>query len=503
MTLDSDSQKTRWRRFTVPSLADLIYVALFSWALVLGGGLTNRDGDLGRHLLLGRSILDNGSIPQIDIYSFTVSGTEIIPHWWLSQTVFAAVERWFGFDGIGLLTASLCALPWFVLYRWCVKRGTPINVAAILSLLGGLASVIHWAARPHIFTWLFVVVWVLLLEDLRTGKRTQVWMLIPLSVLWANIHAGFTIGILIAGTYLLGSIIDSLRHVAGQPGLRRTQHLTWITIGVAAGSLLTPGGMSTIINAFSYLGQDFLIDTTIEYQSPDFHNPTTWPFLIMVLTTISLRQRWNPTHLLLALSWTASAFFSMRNIPIFAIVMTPILAISLTRFAETLTLPLRPRLKARLADYASIEKRLVGGFMAVALTLLSALVLARSPGSDFDFDPALFPIGAMEEFGDDPPGERPFHMFTWGGYLEYCCHPEVLVFIDGQTDIYGEGLSEEYLDAVNGRPRWHEVFTKHRVDWVIIEPETGLAQVLAETEVWSEKYRDETAVVYVPANTGR
>jgi hypothetical protein len=132
--------------------------------------------------------------------------------------------------------------------------------------------------------------------------------------------------------------------------------------------------------------------------------------------------------------------------------------------------------------------------------LLAGFLLLGAPGSDFELDPNVFPIDAMEEFGENPPGDRPFHMFSWGGYLEYCCHPDVLVFIDGQTDIYGEELSKEYLATVNGEPDWRSVFAKHGVDWVLIEPDVGLAQVLAESDEWTETYRDETAVVYVPAN---
>lgn len=487
-----------WQRFVAPSLADVLFVILFLAALALGASLTNIDGDLGRHLLLGGQILDTGSIPQVDVYSYTVSGTEIIPHWWASQTVFAGVERALGFDGIGLLTALLCALPWAIVYRWLVLRETPIGVALVCALLGASASVIHWVARPHAFTWLFVVMFVLLLEDLRTGRRKQVWILIPLAILWANFHAGFTIGILITAIYLAGTLLEKRLIRTGSSDAFVARHLGWILLGVVAGSIVTPGGIDTIVNAFTYLGNDFLVDATIEYQSPDFHNPITWPFLAFLLATVLLRHRWNAVHLLLVVAWTAAALYSMRNIPIYALVMMPVMASSLTLLASSRRIHPPARLRARVESYAALERSLIGGSFAVVMIFLASFVLLESPGSNYEFSASVFPIKAMERFGDDPPGERPFHMFSWGGYLEYCCHPDVLVFIDGQTDIYGEELSREYVAAMSGEPEWRQVFDEHGVDWVLIEPDASLAQVLAESSDWAETYRDSTAVVFVP-----
>ena len=500
-TLTDTSIDTRlgWRGFFVPSLADLLYLVIFVFTIILGSSLTSSDGDLGRHLLLGGIVLDTGSIPQVDVFSFTVTGTEIIPHWWLAQAAFAGVERWLGFDGIGLLTAVLAALPWFVMYRWLVTRGTPVAIAGSLGLLGSAATVIHLQSRPHMFTWVFVMICVLLLEDLRTGHRRQVWILVPLAVLWANTHAGFTIGVLVVGTYFVGSLLQSWLSKSNPTQQGVTRHLGMVLVGVTAGAMITPGGVATITNAFSYLGLDFLIDTTVEYQSPDFHNPLVWPFLGLLLVSVLLAHRWNATHVLLVVSWTASALYSSRNIPIYAIVVTPVLAASLASRAANTTMP-NGRLKVRLQRYAKIERRVIGGFLALIITLSAGFLLLGTPGSAFELDRTVFPSDAMEEYGEHPPGERPFHMFNWGGYLEYCCHPEVLVFIDGQTDIYGEELSKEYLATVNGEPDWRRVFAEHGVDWVLIEPDVGLAQVLAESNEWTETYRDETAVVYVPAS---
>ena len=125
-----------WRHVVTPSFGDIVFVIIFSLALALGANLTHRDGDLARHLRIGASIIEQGQLPFVDIYSHTMPGVEMVPYEWLSEAAFAAAERSFGFDGVGLLTAILIALPWLILYRWLIRRGASVAISIGLSLLG-------------------------------------------------------------------------------------------------------------------------------------------------------------------------------------------------------------------------------------------------------------------------------------------------------------------------------------------------------------------------------
>ena len=483
----------RWKRLLIPSLGDVIFISVFYFAMRLGANLFQRDGDLGRHIRLGRSVIDDGVIPTVDVYSHTMTGGEMIPHEWLAQTLFASTERLFGFDGIGILTAVVSALPWLILYRYMVHRGTPVTISAALALLGAAASVIHWATRPHMFTWLFVVAWVVLLEDFRRGNRKQVWWLIPLTILWANTHGAFIVGFIILGTYFAGSLLDS-RKQASTRELSTSRHLGIVLAGTFLASMVNPEGLATTLNGFSYVGEDFLLQFTNEYNSPDFHNPLFWPFLGLLLLTVLFSFRWTWTTALLTVSWTGFALYSFRNIPLYAIVMLPIIGVAASsRWASAAQGRSGSK---RLADYASIEKKAIGGVLALAFVALMAFSLGRSPGSELEFSDTYFPIAALEAIGEDAKNGRVFNEFQWGGYLEYCCWPDIPVFIDGQTDYYGSELTEKYDATIKGGPEWRNVFAEYQVDWVLISPEVGLTQVLSEADEWTETYRDEVSVVF-------
>jgi hypothetical protein len=484
----------RWRRFAVPSLADVVFLAVFVFAVRLGSVLTHRDGDLGRHLRLGGSILDGAGIPTVDVYSHTMAGGQMIPHEWLAQLSFAWVYRLLGFDGIGVLVAVVAALPWAVLFRYLVRRGTRITVAFPLVLLGAAASVVHWAARPHVFTWLFITAWVILLEDHRRGRRAHLWWLVPLMTLWANTHGAFISGFVLLAIYLVGARWESRR----SGNRAKVAHLGLVLVGVVAASLVNPCGLTTIVNGFSYLREDFLLKFTNEYNSPDFHSLLFWPFLALLLLSVALSFRWKATPLLLMLGWATAALFSFRNIPLFAIIAMPILAPAVQEWFDDR--PGRgerwPRWRTRLKEFDTVEKGLTGGALAALVVVVALLALGGSGDSRFAFQADYFPVEAMETLEGDLPGKRVFNQFEWGGYLLFCCAPEVRVFIDGQTDYYGTELTRQYDEALNAGPGWEEILTRYDVDWALVRPEEPLAQVLAESERWDEVYRDDVAVAY-------
>ena len=79
-------------------------------------------------------------------------------------------------------------------------------------MLAAAASSIHWLARPHLFTLLFLVLFYAALEQVREG-RTRLWAcrfwrcFRWSTVLWTNLHGGFFVGILMILAYGGGEIL--------------------------------------------------------------------------------------------------------------------------------------------------------------------------------------------------------------------------------------------------------------------------------------------------------
>lgn len=88
-----------------------------------------------------------------------------------------------------------------------------------------------------------------------------------------------------------------------------------------------------------------------------------------------------------------------------------------------------------------------------------------------------------------------FNNFIWGGYLLYRLWPEQTVFIDGQTDFYGEALTREYTQVMTLAAGWESVLEKYDVSWVIVQSDKPLVKALQEETRWTVVYQDTTATI--------
>src|SRR5512141_2046342 len=104
-------------RFFLPRLEYILFMALF-WSIAANGPrLLNFDGDLPRHLLVGRLIRETGTVPLTDTFSFRTVGVPSIPHECLSQVIFSIANDLLGLGGVILLTAVLVTAVWAIVFH--------------------------------------------------------------------------------------------------------------------------------------------------------------------------------------------------------------------------------------------------------------------------------------------------------------------------------------------------------------------------------------------------
>jgi hypothetical protein len=509
----------RIARALIPSPADLVFIGTFLLVLWLGQFISNRDGDLGWHIAIGRLILDTRSIPTHDLFSYTLQGQPFVPHEWLAEVVFAAVYALGGFDGVALMTALVIALTFGGLAAVMLRRGVSPLVVLPLSALGVLTSVAHWATRPHIFTFLFTFLWATMLEGHRRGTiggRKLVWLL-PLMLVWVNFHGAFIIGDALTATYLAGAVLMWLVSAGPARTVYRRQLLelsALLALSVLV-SGVNPSGFGLLGNNAGFFHQDALLTLTPEWQSPDFHNALFYPLLLLLAAATAVSVRREVTPLLLLMSWVAFSLYSFRNLAQFVIICLPLLGDSIQALlaeyaarAETQanTAAWLGRLVARLrqaeANFRAGAAKAAGGAPSVLAVLLVAAVLAGGTRIDlwrsgYGFSEHEFPIAAIQNIRPFPPGQRVFNDAPWGGYLAFCCWPQVRNFFDGRIDFYGADFMRDYQRVQNAEPGWSEILNRYQIDWVMLFPNRPLVGWLERDPRWRRIYADETAVVFV------
>jgi hypothetical protein len=218
-----------------------------------------------------------------------------------------------------------------------------------------------------------------------------------------------------------------------------------------------------------------------------------------VLASLAFSRRRPPyTTLVVLLATLAFALHSARNIPLFCLTALPLLALHLD--PEWQRLDWRWLVRLRTAVTLGDGQARAGGWAAAATLLFVGLGLSGGrvggvPIVQAEYDSTIFPVEAVRvarAAGLDGPM---FNAFIWGGYILYAW-PEQRVFIDGQTDFYGEALTREYARIAGTLPGWREGLDERSIKLVIVPTGSPLSAALADEKGWRTAHRDSTAVVY-------
>ncbi len=482
------------QRYCLPRLHDLIFIVIFVGGFVLGTRMLNTDSDLGRHLTLGSYILQSRRVPTQDILSYTKAGAARPPYEWFSQVLFAAAYRLGDMDGVVLLSSLVIAASFTVAFADAVRRSRAPVLSLFVAGWAAAASSLHWLARPHIFSFLLLAVWLLMLERVRRGERQPLWTFALVMLVWANVHGGFVFGFLAYAAYLVGWLLEGRRRPdqGWSP-----QKLLFVGLASLVASGITPDLWH---NWDAVLGNRsaYVLSRTIETMPLNPALPNAWPFLgLLVLSALLLLLR--PRHvaaahvLLLAGLATASVLMA-RNVPLFAVAAAPLcsewLAGLLQRFGYWL----------RLEDALTRIDLGLRGFVWTGVAVVLAIgVLAfhrnmvNAPA--YGFSPTSFPVGAADWVQQHPPSGNMFNDFNWGGYLLFRLWPQQRVFIDSQSDFYGEALTRESVAIEAAEPGWQKSLDQYSVGWMLVPANSGLAQAAAASPAWTVVYRDGMSVV--------
>ena len=484
-----------------------LFSLLFLLALFTMSVRELADPDLWWHLRTGEWVWEQG-IPQTDPFSFTKLGQPWVAHEWLSDALMWGIYQLGGLIGLSLAFAGIIAATFWLLARACV--GQPY-LAAFVALLAAVTSAPTWEARPQMFNTLFLALFVYLIERYRVGTlklRTLLW-LVPLTALWANLHSGYLLGVVVLGGYAVG---ETLQHLIRQrwpqapfmPGLNQWADIRWLwllTGGSFLAAALNPNGVRLWIYPFETLRSPAMQQYIVEWQSPDFH---LWDFRIfgLMLGVGVLAWVWSGTRphlaeLILLGGGAAAGLLSARNIPLFAIVATPIITRHLlAAFQGHSAYPIL----AGTAPEPTVSRFLQRmNWLILFLAILAASVwVGRRLGNIQPLIDQLYPVAAVDYLEANGLADQPiFNDYSFGGYLIWRGIP---VFADGRADVYGDEFLFYYLQTYAARPTWQEPLEDWDIEVVLMSRGSTLTTLLTASPDWEQVYEDEVAQIFVKAD---
>lgn len=414
------------------------------------------DGDLWAKLALGETFSRTGHVPRHDIYAFTPVLPEYIDHEWGAGVVFYTLLRWLGPPGLMLLkiTLALGALAFgFLTGR---RQGCEANTLLLLSVPAAACVLTGYipVVRCQVFTFFFFAATLFALEELRQGRRWPAAALPPAMMAWANLHAGFVVGLAVVFLYC----------AAGCRMRKNIWIMAFTAIACAAVTLVNPYG----IDFWRYLIPAVLHPRAriAEWRPlPLFAWDDFWGFRMMFcLTLVSLAAGWKSVPRknflgLAVLALTAGLGWRSRR-------HGPFFGVAALAFAG-------PYLKAALSPLVArwrVRPLLAIGIFYGALCLF---VAARYlPAASWQ---PLAPVG------EDPVREVDILWragatgnvatpFAWGSYVAWRLAPNIKISMDGRYEAaFPESTFALNNDFFDHHGDWFRLCRDFKVDYVILD----------------------------------
>jgi hypothetical protein len=438
------------------------------------------DNDLWWHLRSGRWMVDHHRVLGADPFSHTAHGDRRLPFDWLAQIGLYGLWR---IGGLGLVTVVTgVAATASVALTVLAAPGRATVQAAVAVLTAATASV-FWSARPQIATNLLValVVWALW-RHRRTGRA--LWWLVPVFLLWGQLHLGWLYGLALIWVTAAGSVLDRrLGRATGQA--TRARHLAVV------------GALSSVVVVISPVGPQvyglFFTQASVgrsyieEYQAPSPTDAKAVPFFVLLavvaVVAVLRRRQLTVTDGLLALGTAVFALTAIRAVPVFAAVVAPMLV-------EHGSALLASRPRAERAP-ARVDAAILG------LTVVAALVIIGvrlSPSYVDREERREFPVGATAWLRRAHPEGRLWNTFDWGGYLIWKA-PGYKVSIDGRADLHEDRLAT-YARTLAGEG-WPADFDRQKINVAMVDSGGPLARAIAASPAWEVGYRDGQATCFL------
>jgi hypothetical protein len=438
------------------------------WLVLMVGGRSRffRDPGTFWHTFVGEQMLERHQLIYEDSFSCTFAGHSWSPHQWLGECVMAVLHRADGLDTLllGTVTALAC------LYTWLAGRfmRAGLHWAAALGFvaLTLAASSSHFHVRPHIGTIVGMGCTMAILLDFdarRIGIRQMFW-LVPVYLLWANIHGGMLGGLGTIAFAVVGWC--TWKMLRADSPLASYRDLSLLTILVAMCglvALVNPYGIRLPQIWLEIMDSPALPRIIQEHAPLDPWKPDGFMVLVFaglyVFMLVGVLPKRPRVSWLLPLIWLYLACTRVRHAPLFAISAALAIAdmLPFTRWAALVARSGSDLFQYAMTKPIEVSRRdyrpaIIPACVVVVAFLFQALgVQIPIMGHGWaQLDATYWPTDLLPDLrrcaSDSSDGRPVFNEYLLGGFLIYYT-PGFRVFVDDRCELYGDRWLEDYVKA--------------------------------------------------------
>ncbi|UVK43661.1 hypothetical protein BPNPMPFG_005479 [Mesorhizobium sp. AR07] len=469
----------------------LFTACIMAAVLAAFAGSVLQDPDSWWQVKVGLDFLANRTFPTVDPYSYTFAGQPWIAKEWLGQVLLALAYRAGGWNGVATLIIVTIALTVFLLGWFLSTWLKPILAIALAFVATALISPIY-TGRPHIFTFPIIVIWTAMLFRAAREERAPPWWLLVLVVLWANLHATFTLSFIIAAF----AGLDLLARTGfSKPALLAK----WVAFGLLCPlvSLIHPYGVQAILATFAVAYGNEAVPLITEWRA---FNAQDYPvqevamlLALFGLLVSGLRIGWAKA---LFIVFTLHVYLAhVRFMYLFFLLVPIVIAMEVAQQYPSLSAT------AWLAEKRDgLEKFFARRFYAIcgaAAVLLVGAVAVLGSTYQVTPSPKTSASGALAFAQSQHLSGNVLNSYDFGGTLIF---HGIKTYIDGRTDqlfLGGFTKTDDETTHSDGKPLLEAQLKKYGVGWALLT--AGDYRIPFFDQLgWKRAYADDYAVIYLP-----
>lgn len=424
--------------------------------------------DLGRHLKMGQIIWETKHVPQTNLFSYTQPDQFFLNHHWLSEVIYYLLYLKIGISGLVVFNAAIFLAAFALIFSLAYRR--KYFVISLLAMILSIGLLIERTdVRPEVFGFLFFALFLFILDRNKEEIGWSFWALIPLQLVWVNLHISFCFGWILIFLFFLDRLWERRKTVYLLA--REKKRDGYLTRVIILGILL---GLVAVINPNTWRGAIYPLlifgnygYTIAENQTPFFleklmFDPSIVFFKVAMAALIaSCLINWRKIrvfYLLGLIVFLGFAWSAIRNFPIFALFLPLVLV-------ENLSLA-REYFSRFLIKWENFWLRK----LLRALTILIIFVILTASIYSVVSNRYYLEMTKSERFGLSVPSEaeaavdflkqnkisgKMFNNFDIGSYLIWRLYPEQKVFADGRPEAYSENFWQSiYIPMQQDEKQW-------------------------------------------------
>lgn len=455
------------------------------------------NNDLGRHIKNGEILFsDLVLVLKTNFYSYTYPDFTFVNHHWLSGLIFHFLHQTIGFGGMVIFKMAVLISAFSLMFLASMKKAG-FWLSALFSLPAILILKERVELRPEIFSYLFLAVFLYLLADMEQHpERKRIFWLIPLQLLWVNLHSFFILGILISCGFLFEKIIIQPKNSP------LTKKLALLVLALVIVSFINPGlaeGILFPLRAYQNLGYNLA-----ENQSLSLAKENYWwsisvnmftPLLFLLAASFIFAFKRKPIFYFLAALGSATAvFFAVRTLPLFGLIFLPAISANFKILLERL--PKAPLVVKRGLIFVLAAVFIYTGFALNKKAAVAGTMYERGLGL------ISYANQGAEFFREQNLKGPIFNDYDIGSYLIYHLFPREKVFVDNRPEAYPNSFFKDiYGPMIEKEEKWQEFQKKYGFNVIFLSQQNAQTANFSlrrfEDPDWSLIYADAYSIIFL------